>query len=74
MRRPWTEDEIKLAREMRAAGHFYEEIDWALRRRAGATKRQLKGVDQKHGVRLTPRRRICLPNETLLPLPATSAR
>lgn len=38
MRRPWTEDEIKLAREMRAAGHFYEEIDWALRWSADMTK------------------------------------
>jgi hypothetical protein len=42
MRRARTEDDIKLACEMRAAGHFYEEIDWALRRRAGTTKRQLE--------------------------------
>jgi hypothetical protein len=51
IRRPWTEDDIKLAWEMRAAGHFYEEIDWALKRRAGTTKRQLESVDRRHSVR-----------------------
>jgi hypothetical protein len=40
MRRPWTEDEIKLARKMRAAGHSYEEIDWALRGSGDTAKRQ----------------------------------
>jgi hypothetical protein len=50
-RQPRTEDEIKLARQMRAAGHTCEEIDWALRRRAGSTKRRLKGVDHGHNVR-----------------------
>lgn len=51
MHRPWTEDEIKLVREMRAAGHFYEEIDWALRWRGDTTKRQqecqtTRGLDE----------------------------
>jgi hypothetical protein len=49
-RRPWTEDEIKLARKMRAAGHSYEEVDWAFRRRADSTKRQAKGTDHRHNV------------------------
>jgi hypothetical protein len=61
MRRPWTEDEIKLAREMRAAGHFYEEIDWALRWSADMTKRQ-------HECQTTSRL-----DETLLSPRATSA-
>jgi len=36
-RRPWTEDELNRAREMRAAGHFYGEIDRVLGRHAGAS-------------------------------------
>ena len=47
-RQPWTKDQTKLACKMRAAGHSYEEIDWALRRRANSTKTQAKGVDQGH--------------------------
>ena len=50
-RRPRTEDELKRAREMRAAGISYEVIDRVLRRRAGSTKRQLEGVDHGHTVR-----------------------
>jgi len=42
--RPWTENETKRARDMYAAGHFYGEIDWALGRRAGSTKRRLEGL------------------------------
>ena len=49
-RQSWIEDEIKLARQMRAAGHSYEEVDWALRRRADSTKWQLKSVDRGHNV------------------------
>jgi hypothetical protein len=51
MRRPCTEDEIKLARKMRAAGHSYDEIDWALRRRADTTNRRHEGVVHRHAVR-----------------------
>jgi hypothetical protein len=40
--RPWTEDELKRARDMRAAGHFYAEIDKVLRRRTGSTERLLE--------------------------------
>jgi hypothetical protein len=50
-RRPWTEDELKRACEMRAAEISYEVIDRVLRRRAGSTKRQLEGVDHGHSVR-----------------------
>jgi hypothetical protein len=49
--RPWTEDELKRAREMRAAGNSSEVIDRVLRRRAGSTKLQLEGVDHRHNVR-----------------------
>jgi hypothetical protein len=49
-RQPWTPDETRLARQMRAAGHSYEEIDWALRRRGGLTKWLPKGVDHGHNV------------------------
>ena len=41
--RPWTENELKRARDMYAAGYFHREIDRALRRRRGSTKRQLGG-------------------------------
>jgi hypothetical protein len=41
-RRSWTEDEVKRAREMRAAGHPYGKIDKALGRRAGATQQRLE--------------------------------
>jgi hypothetical protein len=40
----WTKDELKRARDMYAAGQFYGEIDKALRRRSGSTKRRLEGV------------------------------
>jgi hypothetical protein len=46
--RPWSEDELKRARDMYAAGYFYREIDRALRRRGGSTKRQL-GMDHNVG-------------------------
>jgi hypothetical protein len=42
--RPWTENETRRARDMYAAGHFYGEIDRALRRRTGSTKRRLEGL------------------------------
>jgi hypothetical protein len=42
-RRPWTEDELKLARDMSTGGYFYGEIDKALKRRAGSTRRRLEG-------------------------------
>jgi hypothetical protein len=35
-RRPWTEDEVKRARDMRTAGYPYNKIDKALGRRAEA--------------------------------------
>jgi hypothetical protein len=41
-RRLWTEDEIKRANDMRAAGHSYSQIDEALGRRAGATQQRLE--------------------------------
>lgn len=47
--RPWTEEEVKRAREMYAAGYFYSEIDKALRRRVGSTKRQFEGVGYGSG-------------------------
>jgi hypothetical protein len=55
-RRPWTENELKRAREMRAAGHFDGEIDKVLGRRAGSTKRRLDstGYRSGHDVRAKP--------------------
>jgi hypothetical protein len=47
--RRWTKDELKRAREMYAAGYFHGEIDKALRRRAGSTKRQFEGVGYGSG-------------------------
>jgi hypothetical protein len=41
-RRSWTEDEVKRARNMRAAGYPYNKIDKALGRRAGATQQRLE--------------------------------
>jgi hypothetical protein len=43
-RRPWTEDELKRARKMRAAGHAYREIDKALGRRTGAAQQRLERI------------------------------
>ena len=40
--RPWTEEEIKRAHDMRAAGYPYGAIDRMLRRRAGATQRRFE--------------------------------
>jgi hypothetical protein len=48
-RRPWTEYELEHARAMRAAGRVYGEIDKALRRRAGTTKRRLEGANYNVG-------------------------
>jgi hypothetical protein len=42
--RPWTEDETRIARDMYAGDFFYGEIDRALKRRAGSTKRRLEGL------------------------------
>jgi hypothetical protein len=42
-RRPWTEHELNRAYAMRSAGHFYGEIDKALGRPVGSTKR-LEGI------------------------------
>jgi hypothetical protein len=55
-RRPWTEDELKRARHMRAAGHFYGEIDKALARRNGSTKHRLElaGHGSGHDARGNP--------------------
>jgi len=50
-RRLWTEYEVNRAYAMRGAGHFYGEIDKALRRRAGSTKRRLEGYNVGHSVR-----------------------
>jgi hypothetical protein len=50
-RRPWTEDELRRACDMRAAGHYYEVIDRVLRRHLGSTKRQHEGVNHGHSVR-----------------------
>jgi hypothetical protein len=41
-RRPWTEDEVKRACAMRAAGLLYGEIDKALGRRDGSTPQRLE--------------------------------
>jgi hypothetical protein len=41
-RRLWTENEVKRARYLRAAGHSYGEIDKALGRRTGATQQRLE--------------------------------
>jgi hypothetical protein len=41
-RRSWTEDEVKRARALRAAGYPYNKIDKALGRRAGATQQRLE--------------------------------
>ena len=41
-RQLWTDDDIKRARQMRAAGHFYSEIDKALGRRSGSTQQRLE--------------------------------
>jgi hypothetical protein len=49
-RRPWTEEELKRARDMLAAGYFYGEIDRLLRRRVGSTRRQLEGVGYGSGL------------------------
>lgn len=50
-RQSLADDDIKLARRMRAAGHSYEEIHWALRRRAASTKWQPTAADHGHNVR-----------------------
>ncbi|MFY9840226.1 MAG: hypothetical protein WAK55_27915, partial [Xanthobacteraceae bacterium] len=67
-RRPWTEDELKRARDMHAAGHYYEVIDRVLRRHSGSTKRQPEGVDHSHNVR---RRRV--PDDLLVEREALAA-
>ncbi|MFY9834896.1 MAG: hypothetical protein WAK55_00225 [Xanthobacteraceae bacterium] len=56
LRRPWTENELERAREMRAAGHFDGEIDKVLGRRAGSTKRRLEieGYGSGRDVRANP--------------------
>jgi hypothetical protein len=41
-RRSWSEDELKHALDLRAAGHSYREIDRALGRWAGATQQRLQ--------------------------------
>ena len=48
--RRWTEDEVNRARVMRQAGCSHDEIDKALGRPAGATKRQLYFEDRRCGV------------------------
>jgi hypothetical protein len=48
-RRLWTEDEVKCARNMRAAGYPYNKIDEALGRRAGATQQRLEIVGYSSG-------------------------
>ena len=40
--RRWSEDELKRARDMRAAGHSYREIDKALGRFPGGTQQRLE--------------------------------
>ena len=40
--RRWSEDELKHARDMRAAGHSYREIDKTLGRFPGATQQRLE--------------------------------
>jgi hypothetical protein len=55
-RRLWTEDEVKRACAMRAAGFLYGEIDKALGRRPGATQQRLEiaGYGSKRQVRTHP--------------------
>ena len=52
MPRSWTEDELKRARDMRAAGYFCRQIDRMLKRRTSSTKRQLEGYNVGHNVRI----------------------
>jgi hypothetical protein len=55
-RRPWTEGEIKRARDMRAAGYSYPTIDKALRRPSGATQRRLEIAGYGSGRHVTSNR------------------
>ena len=48
-RRLWTEDELKRARDMRAAGRTYGEIDKALGRWVGATQQRLEIAGNRLG-------------------------
>jgi hypothetical protein len=68
-RRPWTKNELKRAREMRAAGHFDGEIDKVLGRRAGSTKRRLGMTSER-----TPFQMASWPKAKRLPPRATTAR
>jgi len=52
--RPWTDDELKRARDMLEAGRFYDEIDKMLARPAGATRQRLNLVDRQSGRRVQP--------------------
>jgi hypothetical protein len=63
--RPWTEDELKLARDMHAAGYFYGEIDRVLRRRTGSTKRRLEGVGYGSGQKRLISRELLVEREAL---------
>jgi hypothetical protein len=55
-RQSWTEDEVKRARNMRAAGYPYNKIDKTLGRRAGATQQRLEiaGYSSGSSVRSNP--------------------
>jgi len=55
-RRSWTEDELKRARHMLAAGRSYGETDKALGRRVGSTQQRLEiaGYGSKRQVRTHP--------------------
>jgi hypothetical protein len=55
-RRLWTEDEVKRAHALRAAGYPYNKIDKALGRHAGATQQrfEIAGYGSGNGVRSNP--------------------
>ena len=53
-RRSWTEDEIKRANDMRAAGYSYPTIDKALGRRDGATQQRLEIAGHGSGDHVRP--------------------
>jgi hypothetical protein len=63
--RPWTNEELKRARDMYAAGYFYGEIDRVLKRRLGSTKRQFEGVGYGSGQKKLIPRSLLVERESL---------
>jgi hypothetical protein len=69
-RRPWTDDELNQARDMRAAGRFYSEIDKVLGRRAGTTQQRLEWESSGSGREV---RQKFIPNRLLAERDALTA-